>query len=131
VVIARTRVQNLANGAPLLALTLELRQRPSGQIPSGKVIESSRSAKFDAFVLRVVPEALAGLGPAPGEALHGRSELRSVWRIEGWARLPKNMERAMELLGTPGAMGIPMDVLGKQQAAHEQFDFRALLLRAY
>jgi hypothetical protein len=124
-------LQNLANGGPLLALTLELRQRPSGEILSGKLIQSSRSAKFDAFVLRVVPEALAGLGPVPGEALRGRSELRSVWQIQGWARLPKNVERAMTLLGAPAVQGIPFDVLSKQLGAHEQFDFRARLLRAY
>ena len=124
-------LQLLSHGAPLLALTLELRQRPSGQILSERVIERSGSAKFDAFVMRVVPLALSGLGAVPHEALHGRSELRSVWRIQGWARLPKKLERAMTLLGAPAVEGIPLDVLVPQLAAHEQFDFRARLLRAY
>ena len=124
-------LQLLSHGAPLLALTLELRQRPSGQILSERVIEPSGSAKFDAFVMRVVPLALSGLGAVPHEALHGRSELRSVWRIQGWARLPRKLERAMTLFGAPAVEGIPLDVLTPQLAAHEQFDFRARLLRAY
>jgi hypothetical protein len=124
-------IQNLAYGAPLLAVTLELRQDPSGRMLSERIVEKSASAKFDAFVLRVVPAALAGLGAVPEDARRGGAELRSVWRIQGWARLPKNLERTMTMFGAPAVQGIPMDVIAKQRAAHEQFDFRARLLRAY
>ncbi len=123
---------DLAYGKPLLALTLELRLgrdgRPSSQ-PS--LLERSGSEKFDSFVLRVVPGALAELGPVPEEALRGREELRSVWLIEGWARIPPKLDKAMTMIGVPGVQGISGDVLMKQAASKEQFDFRARLLRVY
>jgi hypothetical protein len=128
---AAETIQNMSNGAPLLSLTLELRQTPNGRLLSQKIVQRSSSAKFDAFVLRVVPEALARLGPVPEPALRGRDELKSVWRIDGWPRLPKNVERWTSLIGTPAAMGIPADPLLKQLAASQHFAFRPRLLRAY
>jgi hypothetical protein len=124
-------IQNLSYGAPLLSLTLELRQTTNGRLLSQKIVQRSSSASFDAFVLRVVPQALAKLGPVPEPALRGRDELKSVWRIEGWPRLPKKVERLTTLFGTPGAMGIPADPLLKELAASQHFAFRPRLLRAY
>jgi hypothetical protein len=124
-------MQDLTRGMPRLSLTFELRQGRDGATLSEKVLQSSGSVAFDEFVLRVVPSALAQLGPVPAEALRGNEELRSVWLIEGWPRLPRKLEEALTLLGTPGAMGVPVDALLQQAHAQERFDFRARLLRAY
>jgi hypothetical protein len=128
---AAETIQNMSHGTPLLSLTLELRQAPNGRLLSQRVVQRSSSSKFDAFVLRVVPEALAQLGPVPEPALRGRDELKSVWRIEGWPRLPKNVERWTTLLGTPGGFGVPADPFLKEMAASQHFAFRPRLLRAY
>lgn len=128
---AAETLQNLTNGEPLLSLTLELRQSANGKLLSHQIVQGSSSPRFDAFVLRVVPEALARLGPVPQEALRGRDELRSVWRVEGWPRLPKKVEKFAHLFGTPAMMGIPADPVLQQLAASQPFAFRPRLLRAY
>lgn len=124
-------LQELAHAKAMLSVTLELRQDPSGAVRSQKLVQGSSNSKFDAFVLRVVPTALAEIGPVPADALRGREELRSVWLIEGWPRLPKELERAMTMFGAPSVQGIPADVILLQEAQQQQFRFRAKLLRAY
>ncbi len=94
--------QDLRTGKPLLSLTFELRQRSDGHFRHGSILQGSGSPRFDAFVLRVVPGAMEQLGPPPDAVLHGRDEVRSVWRIDGWPA-----------------------------ASAREFDFRAHLLRAY
>ncbi len=123
---------DLAYGKPLLALTLELRLSRDGKpVSAPALLQRSGSDAFDAFVLRVIPGALAELGPVPEDALRGQEELRSVWLIEGWASLPPKLNDAMLMYGVPGMMGIGGDVLLKEIASSEQFDFRAKLLRVY
>jgi hypothetical protein len=121
--------QDLQTGKPLLTLTFELRQGGDGHYRDGNILKGSGNPRFDAFVLRVVPGAMAQLGPPPDLVLRGRDEVRSVWRIDGW---PAYSTRESTLLPTPGAFGLPVDG-ARKQLRHEalEFDFRAHLLRAY
>lgn len=120
--------QDLRTGKPLLTLTFELRQRGDGQFRQGNILQGSGNPRFDAFVLRVVPGAMERLGPPPDAVLHGRDELRSVWRIDGWPA-SSALEAARPSLG---ASGLPVDgVRGQLQHEALEFDFRARLLRAY
>lgn len=123
-------LQDLAHSGALLSLTLELRQKPDGAVVSQQLLERSKSSAFDAFVVRVVPQALASLGPVPEEVLRGNPELRTVWQIEGWPRLPPKLEQAMLLFGAPALMGVPLDAL-LTGSGDQQFRFRARLLKAY
>lgn len=128
---AAETLMDLGHGAPLLSLTLELRQGPDGSVRSQRVVEESGSALFDQFVLRVVPEAVRAAGPPPEELLKGRTELRSLWRIEGWSRLPGKLDDLFSLLGSPAVRGVPLEPLIRQLGAQEQFEFRTRLLRLY
>jgi len=120
--------QDLRTGKPLLTLTFELRQRSDGRFRQGNILQGSGNPRFDAFVMRVVPGAMERLGPPPELVLHGREELRSVWRIDGWpARGTLEASRP-----SMNASGIPVDgILGQLQHEALEFDFRAKLLRAY
>lgn len=123
---ART-MQDLQQGRPLLALTFELLQGRDGHYKDGKILKGSGSAKFDAFVLRVVPSALEKLGPPPDIVLHGREELRSIWSIEGW---PAYTQLETQLPSV-GIQAVPFDPIRKAIKGDGEFDFRARLLRAY
>lgn len=120
--------QDLQTGKPLLTLTFELRQGGDGHYRDGNILKGSGNPRFDAFVMRVVPGAMAQLGPPPDLVLRGRDEVRSVWRIDGWPAY-STLENTLPAMGV---QGLPIDG-ARKQLRHEalEFDFRAHLLRAY
>ncbi len=127
----------LESSAPLLTLVVELLQKPSGEVADVRVLSRSGNARFDAWVLKLVPDTVAKLGPIPQDALRGKAELlRTVWKIDGWLRSSNPLADSLSISGLPlqnlGAVGVPVDkvdqALGTQSLA---FDFRVHLLRAY
>jgi hypothetical protein len=126
---AKETAAALAQRTPLFALKLELRQEPSGALLDVKLVESSGSGAFDAFVLRVTPQALRR-APTP---VAQNKPLRSLWQVEGWMRRPETaLERAASV---PLIAGMPLkpflDPLLSPSAEEARFEYRARLLRVY
>jgi hypothetical protein len=128
---ARETLEALNERGALLTVTLELRQARSGELLDAKLTEPSGNARFDAFVLRVVPGALGTLTPPPDEALRGRDSLRTQWQVEGWLRTPKELIAAASSLGS-GQLVLPLDLLLQpEESESPRFEYRARLLKVY
>jgi hypothetical protein len=126
---AQETQDDLSNGKPFLMLQLELRQFKDGTAPAITLVQRSNDPKFDAFVVAEWPKNIVAAGPPPDDAFRGPM-LRSVWQIEGWARLPKQMQEAMAY--APGIMGLGVDKIGSAVGAVQyHYEFDAKLLRAY
>ncbi len=127
-----TETQNdLSSGKPFLALQLELRQFKDGAVPIVRLMQRSHDAKFDAFVMGEWPKSIESAGPPPPDAFHG-PELRSVWQIEGWVRLPKQVQDALSYAPVPGVMGLGADkIAAALGGVTYHYEFDAKLLRVY
>ena len=127
-----TETQNdLSTGKPFLALQLELRQFKDGAVPVVRLMQRSRDARFDAFVMGEWPKSIESAGPPPLDAFHG-PELRSVWQIEGWVRLPKQLQDALSYAPVPGVMGLGADkIAAAVGGVTYHYEFDAKLLRVY
>ncbi len=105
---------------PVFSMKLELLQLRSGALDSVKLLETSGNERFDAFVLKSVPSAIAQAGTPPSDVSR-REKLRSIWQIDGWLATEANL---------PGLNGIPLDVLKDQlELDGLRFRYRAQLLR--
>jgi hypothetical protein len=128
---ARETLEALNDRGALLTVTLELRQARTGELLDAKLTEPSGNARFDAFVLRVVPGALGTLTPPPDEALRGRDSLRTQWQVEGWLRTPKELIAAASSLAS-GQLVLPLDLLLQpEEQESPRFEYRARLLKVY
>ncbi len=127
-----TETQNdLTQGKPFLMLQFEFRQFRDGAQSLIKIVRRSKDARFDAFVVAEWPKSIEALPPPPADAFHG-PELRSVWQIEGWARLPKAVEEKLAYMPMPGVMGVGADkVAAALGEVTYRYEFQAKLLRAY
>jgi hypothetical protein len=125
-------MDDLKLGKPLFTLTLELRQARESGTASALVLKGSGNSHFDQFVLDVWPKAVEQAGRPPADAFHG-PELRSVWAVEGWLRLPKDLERALSYLPRPGVLGVsPLDRIAASLSEEGyRYEFRTRLLRTY
>ena len=122
---------DLSTGKPFLALQLELRQFKDGAVPIVRLTQHSRDAKFDAFVMVEWPKSIESAGAPPVDAFRG-PELRSVWQIEGWVRLPKQMQDALSYAPMPGVMGLGADkIAAAVGGVSYHYEFDAKLLRVY
>lgn len=115
--------EDLTNGKPLRAMTIEVRQPKGPGAAELKVLVSSGDALFDAFVLRSWPAAMVQLKPPPDDVSSAEAA-RSIWAIEAWQRTRPNDEYL------PSFMGFPMSRLASL-ARDEGYDFHVRLLRAY
>jgi hypothetical protein len=127
----RETLEALNERGALLSVVLELHQARSGALLDAKLTEPSGNARFDAFVLRVVPGALGPLTPPPEEALRGRDSLRTQWQVEGWLPVPKELLAAASALGS-GQLVLPLDLLLQPEGQESpRFEYRARLLKVY
>ena len=123
--------ESLEHRGPLLALKLELLQGREGQLLRAAVVESSGNNLFDAFVLRVGPEALGRLAAPPLDAYRGET-LRSVWEVNGWLRQSNSAGRTLAHSLAPSLMGVSTGPLVDGLSAGKmRFEYRARLLRVY
>jgi hypothetical protein len=142
---ATETLEALKHGKPLLTLTLELRQSKAGGLSRTILLQGSGDSRFDRFVLDVWPRAIGQAGVPPLDAFHA-DELRSIWEVEGWLRIPKALERALAYVPTPGLsfltpipglkeplpLGTSLDSIAAALSDQGyEYDFRARLLRAY
>lgn len=121
--LAKETMDDLTNGQPLRALTVEVRQPKGPGAATLTVLVTSNDPAFDAFVLRTWHQAMAEVGPPPADASRA-IEVRSVWVIEAWQRIGRGDEYL------PSFMGLPTSRL-MSLAREEGYDFHARLLRAY
>jgi hypothetical protein len=124
--------QALAQHVPLFSLKLELQQSGTGALLEAKVVESSGHAPFDAFVLRVTPEALRQVRLPPPASSKG---LRSLWQVEGWLKrrssaLADLTQNVSPMLG-PIPLAPLVEPLRRPSATDADFEYRARILRVY
>jgi hypothetical protein len=114
---------------PLFSVKLELRQSPRGELTSMRLAELSGNPLFDAFVEKVVLNALKKVAvEPPPRAL----ELRSLYRVDGWLKKTLSVEEEVAR-SLPGANLIApfVDQLAVVDPKLSTFDYRVTLLRAY
>ncbi len=118
---ATETIQDLSQSAPLLSLTLDVRQPQDGGTTL-VVLEASTDHAFDAFVLESWELATRAAGPPPPDAFRS-SVLRSIWAVEGWPK--SSLGKTADLM--PDVMGLPI----AKVATTDAYEFRAKLLRVY
>jgi hypothetical protein len=122
---------DLTHGKPLISLTVELREFRDGSPFELVLLQGSADSRFDDFVLSAWPKSIAEAGPPPLDAFHG-PQLRSIWSIEGWLRLPKVLDDVFAYAPVPGAFGIGADrVLPAFTDEGYRYEFHATVLRVY
>lgn len=124
---ARETMANLEGLGPMFSVKLEVIQRMDGTLVTVKLLESSGSPAFDAYVLKECPGAIRAAVAPPGDAFR-KDSLRSVWAVEGWFH-PTDSALDSAL---PALQGVPVAMLLRYlDPARLKVDFRAKLLRVY